>query len=219
MGVPLGDLFDTLQIYLGSLYVNDFNLYGRTWQVIVQADAPFRIQKETVGQLKVRNSSRRHGARGDPGLDQGRQRPLAHQPLQHPRGGLHQRRHRAGNQLPAGNRPDGRAGRQGIAQGHGLRVDRDGVLRGAGGQHGDGHLRRGRVDGLPGAGRAVRELVAALGGDPRGSHVPVVRDRRRLGDAPALAQVAGRAAARRTSTSSRRSASWCWWGWPARTRS
>ena len=115
---------------------------------------------------------RRHGARGDPGLGQGRQRPLAHQPLQHPRGGLHQRRHRAGHQLPAGNRPDGAAGGQGIAQGHGLRVDRDGVLRGAGGQHGDGHLRRGRVDGLPGAGRAIRELVAALGGDPRGSHVP-----------------------------------------------
>ena len=56
MGVPLGDLFNTLQIYLGSLYVNDFNLFGRTWQVIVQADAPFRIQKDTVGQLKVRNS-------------------------------------------------------------------------------------------------------------------------------------------------------------------
>ncbi len=45
MGVPLGDLFDTLQIYLGSLYVNDFNLFGRTWQVIVQADAPFRTRR------------------------------------------------------------------------------------------------------------------------------------------------------------------------------
>ena len=57
MGVPLGDLFDTLQIYLGSLYVNDFNLYGRTWQVIVQADAPFRTQKEMVANLKVRNTA------------------------------------------------------------------------------------------------------------------------------------------------------------------
>jgi multidrug efflux pump len=55
MNVPLGDLNDTLQTYLGSLYVNDFNLYGRTWEVIVQADAPFRIHKEAVGQLKVRN--------------------------------------------------------------------------------------------------------------------------------------------------------------------
>ena len=37
--VRSSDLFDTLRIYLGSLYVNDFNLFGRTWQVIVQADA------------------------------------------------------------------------------------------------------------------------------------------------------------------------------------
>jgi multidrug efflux pump len=57
MGVPLADAFNTLQVYLGSLYVNDFNLYGRTWQVIVQADAPFRNQVEGVKQLKVRNQS------------------------------------------------------------------------------------------------------------------------------------------------------------------
>ena len=57
MGVPLGDLFDTLQIYLGSLYVNDFNLYGRTWQVIVQANAPFRTEEEMVAGLKVRNAA------------------------------------------------------------------------------------------------------------------------------------------------------------------
>jgi multidrug efflux pump len=57
MGLPLGDLFDTLQIYLGSLYVNDFNLYGRTWQVVVQADSPFRVQQQMVNQLKVRNST------------------------------------------------------------------------------------------------------------------------------------------------------------------
>jgi multidrug efflux pump len=56
MGVPLSNLFNTLQIYLGSLYVNDFNLYGRTWQVIVQADAQFRNQIDKVKQLKVRNS-------------------------------------------------------------------------------------------------------------------------------------------------------------------
>jgi multidrug efflux pump len=57
MGVPLGELFYTMQIYLGSLYVNDFNLFGRTWQVIVQADAAFRTQVEKVGQLKVRNNT------------------------------------------------------------------------------------------------------------------------------------------------------------------
>src|SRR5262249_4418329 len=45
-GVSLGDFADALRIYQGSLYANDFNLFGRTWQVIVQADAPFRNRVE-----------------------------------------------------------------------------------------------------------------------------------------------------------------------------
>jgi multidrug efflux pump len=57
MGVALSDVFDALQAYLGSYYVNDFNRFGRTWQVNVQADAPFRIDTETVKQLKVRNAN------------------------------------------------------------------------------------------------------------------------------------------------------------------
>ena len=56
MGVALTDVFDTLQAYLGGYYVNDFNRFGRTWQVNVQADAPFRVDAETVKQLKVRNA-------------------------------------------------------------------------------------------------------------------------------------------------------------------
>ncbi len=56
LGVPLGDIFNTMQIELGSLYVNDFNKFGRTYQVIVQADAPFRSQVESLKQLKVRNA-------------------------------------------------------------------------------------------------------------------------------------------------------------------
>ena len=56
MGVALTDVFDTLQVYLGGYYVNDFNRFGRTWQVNVQADAPFRVDAETVKQLKVRNA-------------------------------------------------------------------------------------------------------------------------------------------------------------------
>jgi multidrug efflux pump len=55
MGVPLTDVFDALQAYLGSFYVNDFNRFGRTWQVNVQADARFRVDAESVKQLKVRN--------------------------------------------------------------------------------------------------------------------------------------------------------------------
>lgn len=55
-GVDLADLFGTLQSYLGSRYVNDFNRLGRTWQVIVQADMRFRDQIEDVRRLGVRNA-------------------------------------------------------------------------------------------------------------------------------------------------------------------
>jgi multidrug efflux pump len=56
MGVSLTDIFDTLQVYLGGYYVNDFNRFGRTWQVNIQADAAFRVDVEAVKQLKVRNA-------------------------------------------------------------------------------------------------------------------------------------------------------------------
>ncbi len=55
MGVPMSEVFNTLQVYLGSLYVNDFNLFGRTWQVNVQADQSFRDEVENLKQLRVRN--------------------------------------------------------------------------------------------------------------------------------------------------------------------
>jgi multidrug efflux pump len=56
MGVALTDVFDTMQINLGSLYVNDFNRFGRTYRVVVQADAPYRSRAEDIGQLKTRNA-------------------------------------------------------------------------------------------------------------------------------------------------------------------
>ena len=57
LGVSVTDVFETLQIYLGSLYVNDFNAFGRTYSVRVQADAKFRAKPEDIGQLKVRSQS------------------------------------------------------------------------------------------------------------------------------------------------------------------
>ena len=56
-GVALTDVFETLQAYLGSLYVNDFNRFGRTYQVNVQAESAFRLQPEQIGRLKTRNAS------------------------------------------------------------------------------------------------------------------------------------------------------------------
>jgi hydrophobe/amphiphile efflux-1 (HAE1) family protein len=55
-GVKLSDVFDTLQTYMGSTYVNDFNRFGRTFQVLAQADGPFRAQAEDIRTLKTRNA-------------------------------------------------------------------------------------------------------------------------------------------------------------------
>jgi multidrug efflux pump len=55
LGVPLPVIYQTLQINLGSMYVNDFNQFGRTYQVRVQADAQFRSHAQDIAQLKVRN--------------------------------------------------------------------------------------------------------------------------------------------------------------------
>jgi len=56
-GVDLQNLYDTMQIYLGSLYANDFNRFGRTYQVNVQAEPQFRLQAEDIVKLKTRNAA------------------------------------------------------------------------------------------------------------------------------------------------------------------
>lgn len=58
-GINLEGVFTTLQGYLGSRYVNDFNRFGRTWQVIVQADASYRNQVDDIQRLNVRNAAGR----------------------------------------------------------------------------------------------------------------------------------------------------------------
>ena len=75
LGVPVHDVFDTMQIYLGSLYVNDFNKFGRTYTVRVQADAQFRARAEDIGQLKVRSTVGRDDPAG--GRAAGEDRPPA----------------------------------------------------------------------------------------------------------------------------------------------
>lgn len=56
--VPLQSVFDTLQAYLGSTYVNDFNQFGRTWQVMVQAEGMYRAKPDDIKNLQVRNEQR-----------------------------------------------------------------------------------------------------------------------------------------------------------------
>ncbi len=56
-GLSLTELFETLQVYLGSAYVNDFSRFGRTYQVIAQADYSFRDRAEQIGELRTRNAA------------------------------------------------------------------------------------------------------------------------------------------------------------------
>jgi len=56
MGIPMNSVFETLQVYLGSAYVNDFTQFGRSFQVKAQADGPFRAEPENILDLQIRNA-------------------------------------------------------------------------------------------------------------------------------------------------------------------
>ena len=91
-GVALTDVFETLQVYLGSLYVNDFNRFGRTYQVIAQADIAFRAKAEDILRLQDAQRGRRDGAArlGRAGVAE--LRPGSRVPLQRLSHRRHQRR-------------------------------------------------------------------------------------------------------------------------------
>ena len=71
----MAEVFNTLQVYLGSLYVNDFNLFGRTWQVNVQADEHFREPDRRPQTNQNSQRQRPDGAAGRIGQRARRQRP------------------------------------------------------------------------------------------------------------------------------------------------
>ena len=56
LGIPVDEVFRTMQVYLGSMYVNDFNAFGRTYQVIAQADKPYRSSPDDILRLQTRNA-------------------------------------------------------------------------------------------------------------------------------------------------------------------
>ena len=104
-GISLTDLFQTMQVYLGSVYANDFNRFGRTYQVKVQADAPYRATAEQHRAAQGAERAGRDGAArlGGPGEAVARARPGA--ALQRVSRGRHQRRPGARLQLgPGGGR-------------------------------------------------------------------------------------------------------------------
>ncbi|TDF34960.1 multidrug efflux RND transporter permease subunit [Alteromonadaceae bacterium M269] len=57
LGVPVSEVFNALEVYLGSSFVNDFSYLGRTFRVTAQADAPYRMEPDDIGRIRVRNSS------------------------------------------------------------------------------------------------------------------------------------------------------------------
>ncbi len=57
LNVPVGNVFETLQVFLGSAFVNDFNLFGRTYRVTAQADAPYRLEPSDIAQLRARSTT------------------------------------------------------------------------------------------------------------------------------------------------------------------
>ena len=118
-GVNLRDFADTLQVYQGSLYVNDLNLFGRTWQVIVQAEHQYRDQEEDIPKLKVRNSAGTMVPLGSLATIRQINGPLCSR-IQHVPGRVCHRRCQAGSGFARRHRPDGEPGQGRDAQLDGL---------------------------------------------------------------------------------------------------
>ncbi len=155
VGLTPTDVFNTLQVYLGSQYVNDFNYLGRTYQVIAQADGSFRRDSRGYPAPQGPQRHGRDGADRHGGPAPGRDRRLSRAALRslpggrgHGRSGPRCRhRHRAA--------PDGGAGPPGSAARHRLRMDRARLSAAAEGHADPARLRRRRPPRLPGAGRPI----------------------------------------------------------------
>ena len=197
LGVTISDIFSAMQTTLGGTYTNDFNLFGRVWQVKVQADAPDRGNVNDVFRVRVRSSNGELRAPAGGGQYRADHRALLDRALQQPALGGAERRAGARLFLGPGDRRHGAARQGDPARGLRLRMDRHGAA-GEGGERPDRlHPGAGRAVRLPVPGRPLREH-----GDPdRGAAVgrgrPVRRRRRRSTSAAS------------TTTSSPRSASSC----------
>ena len=179
-GVPLTSVFDTLQVYLGSLYVNDFNRFGRTYQVNVQAEAKYRMQPEQIHRLETRNAQ---GAMVPLGSLLTVNRGLRARPgdaLQRPSRRRDQWRSCSWLQFGAGAGSDRPGAAAGAALDHDVRMDRARVPADARGQHDAVHLSAVRAARLRRARCAVRELDAAAQRDSHRADDVVFRHHGRL---------------------------------------
>ena len=181
LGVPIARVFETLSIYMGSAYVNDFNILGRTYRVTAQADNPYRLTLRDVANLKTRSASGEMVPIGSVATFSDTTGPyrVARYNL-YPAAEVQvalERGFSSGQGIAA---MEGLA-RQGPAVGLRLRMDRNRAAGKARRQHRDHGLRPGRAVRLPAAGGALRELAAAArrhpdradvhpGGDDRRQH-------------------------------------------------
>ena len=168
VGLTPTDVFDTLQVYLGSQYVNDFNFLGRT----VRGDRPGRqpVPARPAGPDGPEGAQRqrRDGADRNGCPPAGYDDPVSRAALQSVSGGRGAGRGGAGRGDRHGAAAHGNAGGAGAAAGHRLRMDRDRLSAGAKGHADNAGVRCRRALCLPGAGGELRELeAAALGGADR----------------------------------------------------
>ena len=165
-GVSVQDLFDTMQVYLGSLYVNDFNAFGRTYPVTAQAEPGFRLQAEDVVRLKTRNAAGDMiplGSFVTVKRSSGPDRVMHYNsyPTAEISGGPARRL-----QLRPGASGDGAAGAAGARQQHELRVDGADLPTDHCRQHRGAHLPARGAARVPGARGAIRELEPAARDHP-----------------------------------------------------
>ena len=179
LGVPISNVFETLSIYMGSAYVNDFNILGRTYRVTAQADNPYRLTLRDVANLKTRSVSGEMVPIGSVATFSDTTGPYRVRALQPLSGGRGAGGAGARLLLRPGHRGDGEARQQGAALGLRLRMDRDRAAGKARRQHRDPGLRPGGAVRVPAAGRALRELAAAARGHPDRADVHSGGDDRR----------------------------------------
>ncbi len=178
LGVPPARVFEALQVYLGSAYVNDFNLLGRTYRVTAQAEASARDDPSDIAQLKTRSNSRRNGS-DRLGRDLQRQdRALSRHPLQSLPRGRGRRRNRARHFDRPGDGHDGEVGRRAFQRAFRPNGP-DRLPAGSGGQHRHPDFRFVGGVRLPGARRPVRKPAAAAGDHPDRADDPAGGDGRR----------------------------------------
>ena len=169
LDVAVSDVFTVLQTNLGGYYVNDFNLYGKVWKVMVQAEGDRRRKPDDIGRLYVLNRQGKQGALERPGRREVHPRADRCAALQHVQRRQDHRPARPGLQLGPGDRGHGAGRRRGPARGLLLRVDRDHVPGAEDRQRGGLHLRPVDRLRLPVHGGPLRELDPPARDHPHGA--------------------------------------------------